>query len=89
MIESAAVIALIVDAVETLAIPALGAWLTSEAVGLSKSKHNSLLGMAVGIAKAVVRELAEETPASAVVTPKARKTPQRNSKGRFQKAVTD
>ena len=47
---------------EELALPAILFFLSSEAVGLSKSKHSGVLSMVYGIAKAVVKELSEECP---------------------------
>lgn len=67
MLETAAIIAIATEAVETVAIPAIGAWLASEAIGASRSKYNGIIQVLVGIARAVVKDLGEEaqpTPAS-------------------------
>lgn len=51
--------------VEQLAIPAAGAFLASEAIGLSKkTKSNSLLQLVFRIVKAVARELVTEDNAN-------------------------
>lgn len=59
MIE-AALVTTILELLEGLAIPLALGWASSEAVGISKSKHNSIGGMMLGVVKAVVREVAEQ-----------------------------
>ena len=87
----------ILEATEAVAIPALGAWVASEVIGGSKSKHNSLTGLLLGLLKAVGKELTEQeektppAPPSAPSRkdpepkPKARRTPARRTPARGAK----
>ena len=63
MIETAAIFAVITEAIEVVAIPAIATWAVgSEVIGASRSKHNSIVQLALGLIKAIAKEATEQSP---------------------------
>lgn len=75
MLEIAAIATVITEATELVAIPALAGWFTSEVIGASKSKHNSIAQLAMGLIKAIAKEATEEASEPVEIKKPIRKKP--------------
>lgn len=98
MILESAAVAAILETLEVAALPSLGAFLASEVIGKSRSRHNGVFQLGWGIIRAICREIAATDPQSSpdtppvpstasksetgTPTPPAKKTPQRSSTAR-------
>ena len=76
MLEIAAITAIITEAAEVAIIPTAAAFLSSELIAGSKSKHNGLFQLAFGLIKAVAKEITEtEAVPETDIKPVARRSP--------------
>lgn len=74
MFETAAILAVITEAIEVVAIPAIATWAVgSEVIGASRSKHNSIVQLALGLIKAIAKEASEQAPEVEIKKPATRK----------------
>ena len=74
MFETAAILAVIGESMELVAIPALAGWFTSEVLTKSKSKHNAVYQIVIGLIKAVAREITEQEPEVEIKKPIRKKS---------------
>ena len=74
MLEIAAITAIITEAAEVAIIPTAAAFLSSELIAGSKSKHNGLFQLAFGLIKAVAKEITEAAPETDI-KPVAKRSP--------------
>lgn len=74
MFETAAILAVITESTEIIAIPAVAGWLTSEVLTKSKSKHNAVYQVVIGLIKAVAKEITEKEPEVEMKKPIRKKT---------------
>lgn len=83
MIEIAAITALVAETAELALLPTIAAFLSSELIAGSKSKHNSIFQLAIGLVKAIARELVDTEPTNAPAACPSKPASKRSAKTRL------